>query len=187
MFRTLQINDTFSMRTCDIGDTVYMPVYNGIVIPCRVVGKEVVYEGGEGEGNIWGYFRDGEKPQWLKPTEEVGKGGWPKWKEIAEPTTRVVNEFLTVDEPVGHSVQLGDQVFETLREAMDCLVATSKKHLGRRLKEYRYGMARWIASTWRSGKLYGKTPRRDNQLLLDAFKAGRTNLFPAKRVYAKRR
>lgn len=187
MFRTLQINDKFSMRTCDIGDTVYMPVYNGIVIPCRVVGKEVIYESEDGASSIWGYFRDGEKPQWVKPSEELGEGGWHKWKEVEQPTTKVVNEFLTVDEPVGHSVQLDDQVFETLKAAMDCLLPTSKKHLARRLKEYRHSTARWIASTWRSDNRYGKPRRRENKELLDAFKAGKTNLFPPKRVYAKKR
>lgn len=187
MFKTLQINDKISMRTCDIGDTVYMPVYNGIVIPCRVVGKEVIYEGEDNTGSIWGYFREGEKPQWLKPTEEIGEGGWPKWKEIEQPTTRVVNEFLTVDEPVGHSVQLDDEVFETLEAAINCLLPTSKKHLARRLKEYRHGTARWIASTWRSGKLYGKPRRRENKELLDAFRKGKSDIFQPKKVYVKRR
>lgn len=179
MFRNLTISARHILRTCDIGDTVYLTTWQGIIIPCEVVGKDVVYE--HNGTTIWAYLTKGSKPKILAPV----MGEVFEWKEISElPSSNICNEFLVLDEPVGHSVQLGEQVFETLEEAREHVLPSRKKHLKRRLNHYRFKTARWVASTRCEGKKYGKVSRKDKKLLLDKYKQENPPFKP-KKVYVK--
>jgi hypothetical protein len=88
------------------------------------------------------------------PTEEKDENGWPVWVRKdpswlgdAEP----VNQFVWIDEPVGHSIQVGDHhdgLYLTLHEAQRNAIPSKKKHLKRRLRASRARVERFIASTW---------------------------------------
>ncbi len=179
MFKDLTISPQHKLRTCDIGDTVYLPTRRRIIIPCEVVGKDIVYQ--HNGSTVWVFLNKESSPKILLPIE----GEVFKWKEVSElPSSQICNEFLVVDEPIGNGVQLGHEVFETLEEARQHVSPSSKKHLKRRLNSYRFNLARWISSTRREGKKYGKVSRKDKKLLLDMYKRSNPP-FKSKKVYVK--
>jgi hypothetical protein len=90
------------------------------------------------------------------PTAEKDENGWPIY-ETKEPSwlgdAKPVNQFVWIDEPIGHGIQVGDKhdgLFLTLHEAQRCAVPSKKKHLMRRLRASRGRVENFIASTWKS-------------------------------------
>lgn len=88
------------------------------------------------------------------PTDKLDENGWnifehkdPSWLGDAKP----VNQFVWIDEPVGHSIQVGDHhdgLYLTLHEAQRHAIPSKKKHLKRRLRASRARVERFIAHTW---------------------------------------
>ena len=108
--------------------------YHRIVIPCVVEECVDVYVG-TGDETIW-HYRRLDSSENSVTTQSAGS--WLESKDesiLAGP--RRVNQFLWVDEPVGHSVTLGDECFLTLGEAIGTISPSSPRHLKRRLKATR--------------------------------------------------
>lgn len=61
-----------------------------------------------------------------------------------------INQFFWIDEPVGHSIQLGkhDNCFTSLNEAMKFANPSKKKNLLKRLNRHRKRVWNFIISTW---------------------------------------
>jgi hypothetical protein len=61
-----------------------------------------------------------------------------------------VNQFVWIDEPVGHGLwpDKSDGLFTTLNEALKYAVPSRKKRLRLRLKKYRRSFMNFIARTW---------------------------------------
>ena len=88
------------------------------------------------------------------PTEKLDENGWniyenkdPSWFGDAKP----INQFVWIDEPVGHAIQVGDHadgLYLTLQEAQRYAMPSKKKHLKRRLRASRANVERFIACTW---------------------------------------
>ena len=98
-------------------------------------------------------FADG-KDYVSVPLAEKGEDGWHKWEEH-DPSwlgdAKPCNQFVWIDEPVGHAVQVNDAydgLFETLQEAQKHAIPSKKKHLMRRLRAYRRRYHNFIARTW---------------------------------------
>lgn len=88
------------------------------------------------------------------PTDKIDDNGWNIW-EHKDPSwlgdAKSVNQFVWIDEPVGHSIQVGDRhdgLYLTLHEAQRDSIPSKKKHLRRRLRASRAKVERFIASTW---------------------------------------
>jgi hypothetical protein len=89
------------------------------------------------------------------PTVEKDENGWniyehkkPSWLGDA----KQVNQFVWIDEPVGHAIQVGDRhdgLFLSLQEAQRYAIPSKKKHLKRRLQAYRAHVQGFIAHTWK--------------------------------------
>ena len=62
------------------------------------------------------------------------------------------SQFFWIDEPVGHSVLLGEDIFLTLNEAFKVVRPSSPRHLKRRHKEWRTMMKNFILGTWKAAK-----------------------------------
>lgn len=146
---------------CHVGQTLYMPT-STIVIPVTVVEVEDIYAAdgvfkdagscGNGDCSVWMYTSiDGSKRA-SQGSIETDEHGWPTsvTRDPEEVIKKCVhaNQYLWIDEPVGHSVAIYDEVFFTLQEAMCYIRPSNKKHLRRRLKKYRGRVHRFIAHTW---------------------------------------
>lgn len=168
------------LQCLNLGDRVYMPVWNGnIVIPCTVVEEEWVYSHPEIDSSIWrhkGKDEDGNDYDFLtiSSNTETDELGWPiyhhiNWSEYQEQDKlKIVNQFVSVDEPIGHSVQEGDEIFLSLEEALQQLIPSRKKGLKQRLLRYRKNTQNFIAGTWGKNKHPGFDP------------------LPLKKVYVRR-
>ena len=126
-----------------------------IIVGCVVEETEDIYDAGLNK-SVWHYQDINGLDRVSIPTDEVDENGWNKYRHLTFdefskefPSAKRVNQFLTMDEPIGHSVQLGDDVFLSLNEALACAKPSKKKHLYRRLKNYRRSVTGFIASTWR--------------------------------------
>lgn len=139
------------------GRGYHYSTYRGdIIVP--VVAEEVseVYSHPENPElpACWRYRRSDGTDYVSVPTDKVDEGGWPiyeqkdpSWLGNAKP----VNQFVWIDEPVGHAIQVGDHhdgLYLTLHEAQRNAIPSKKKHLKRRLRASRARVERFIASTW---------------------------------------
>lgn len=139
------------------GGKVFYPVsYLKIIIPCTVVEVEDVFNYPEFKASIWRYSslaNDGSVGVKISvPTKEVDDLGWPIWRKGAESDLaglKQCSQFLCIDEPVGHSLLLGDDVFLSLEEARQQISPSNKKNLKIRLKKSRMNREKFIASTWK--------------------------------------
>lgn len=60
-----------------------------------------------------------------------------------------VNQFVDIDELIGHSIRVGDELFLTLQEAIDCAYSLNKRRAKRahkKLQARRKHTANWINS-----------------------------------------
>jgi len=136
----------------DFSTKVFYPVpWEKIVIPCSIVEITDIYTAPNVDGAIWHYrYPDGES-RVMVPTEEKDENGWPKSKEVdvsALQTMQRVNQLLYLDEPVGHDVQINNDAFLTLAEALAYVKPSRKKSLQARLRRFRGSSMRFIAMTW---------------------------------------
>lgn len=156
------------------GDKVFMILrvrgQGDIVVECTVSEINDIYDANLGK-SVW-YSRDiNGVDQASIPTAEVDENGWNKYRHLtlAEflkefPHAKRVNQILWLDEPVGHGIQLGDDVFPSLNEALLYAKPSKKKHLARRLKNYRRSVTGFIASTWeRNGERHPGFPKYPNK------------------------
>lgn len=129
------------------GTNLFMPVTlrsGTIVIPVVVIETSDVYT-------------VNNKTYWHNKTIEGREAIWVAENisysliEFLEkyPEAKKVNQFIWVDEPVGHSEQLGGGLFLTLNEALLWARPSKKRHLKRKLKAYRNQVHRFIAATWK--------------------------------------
>jgi len=136
-----------------VNDSKY---YRGdMVVECLILETQDIYSHPDPDFNVslwYNRFIDSKANHVSVPQKEVDELGWNKWKQ--EPPSFVeglnpVNQFLWIDEPVGHAVTLGDECFLSLSEAMTHARAGSRKHLKRRLVRSRGETQTFIAKTWR--------------------------------------
>jgi hypothetical protein len=141
---------------CEPGQKLYYSAWNDIVIPVTIWEVVDFYEG-------FSVIRPMIGPSYAsRPTEETDNGGWPihecieDYKDlIADKPIR--NQFLWIDEPIGHSLTLGDDIFLTLEEALSQIRPTNKKHLKQRLLYFRKRMSGFIRMTWKMNGESGPT------------------------------
>lgn len=139
-----------------VGDKVYYPIpWQKIVVPCIVIEVEDVFHSPTLKASIWRYaYLDANgtvSSEIAVPTEKTDDLGWPIWREGTEDDLTGLNQcsqFLCVDEPVGHSLLLGDDVFLSLEEARLKIAPSNKKNLKIRLQKERKLSEGFIASTW---------------------------------------
>lgn len=138
------------------GDKVWYIIrdYQGdMIVECTVKETSDVYDVEGLPGAVWAYRHlDPEHDHVSVPTKELNEGGWNIHKK--EPLTwlegkKPCNQFLWIDEPVGHGIMLGDECFLTLAEAMKAARPSSKKHLRQRLVASRRDTHKFIVSTWK--------------------------------------
>lgn len=150
---------------CKINDVLYQVCHDGygsFVVPVRVVEVEDIYD--DVNQSIWHYtYEDG--------SERVLQGG----KELTVDALvgkQKVNQYVWIDEPVGHSVSIDsfDDVYLTLNEALLNAHPSRKKHLRRRLKRYRNHFQSFISKTWID--VVGRLPKFEK--------------LPNKKVYVRR-
>lgn len=156
------------------GDKVFMILrvrgQGDIVVRCMVIETSDVYNAGL-KYSVWHYNDIDGRDETSIPIDEVDDNGWNKHRNLSFsefmkefPSAKRVNQFLWLDEPVGHGVQLGDDVFLSLNEALLYAKPSKKKHLARRLKNYRRSVTGFIASTWkRNGEKHPGFPKYPNK------------------------
>jgi hypothetical protein len=143
---------------CYVGQRLYMP-YETLIIPVEVVEIEDIYasdcgvfeDAGE-NCSIWMWTsKEGRRAS--QGSKEIDESGWnvflPRDPDEVLTKCKLVNQYVWLDEPIGHSVQLGDEVFLKIVEALQFIRPTNKKHLRRRLKQYRNNVHRFVAHTWK--------------------------------------
>lgn len=141
---------------CEPGQVVYYPSWGlgDIVIPCKIVEVINIYDWNDlgslwvhkSEYGCWGYY----------PTEERGEGGWPICKQINDFTELqelikdkpIRNQMYFVDEPIGHELTIGNEIFLTINEALSKIRPSKKKNLKQRLNLFRKRMSGFIKHTW---------------------------------------
>lgn len=132
----------------DPGTNLFMPITlrsGTIVVPVVVTETQDIYS--VNNKSYWySKFIDGSEGVYIDDNTKC------ILSEFLEkyPQAKKVNQFLWVDESVGHAIQLGDEVFLTLNEALLHAKPSKRKHLKRKLKAYRNSVHRFIASTWES-------------------------------------
>lgn len=127
-----------------------------IIVPVIATEVNDVYRHPTEPNSIWRYRCVDGADYILVPTGKKTELGWdipeerePSWLGDAKPT----NQFIWIDEPVGHAIQLGDEgLFLTLEEAQRYARPSKKRHLRRRLKQHRAIVQKFIASTWGKNK-----------------------------------
>jgi len=136
----------------DPGATVYMDLWGAkLVVECTVVEVDDIYSGLE--HSVWHFRNIDGTERGSTATEEKNELGWPIYRDVDKSELQAlerVNQFLWLDEPVGHAVQLGDECHLTLEEARKHIRPSTKKKMHRRLRQYRNGVHRFIADTWRA-------------------------------------
>ncbi len=126
-----------------------------LVVECTVLETQDIYSHPDPDFNVslwYNRYLDSREDHVAVPQKEINDLGWNKWKH--EPPSFVenlspVNQLLWIDEPVGHSIMLGDDCFLSLAEAMKHARAGNAKHLKRRLVASRGSTQRFIAKTWK--------------------------------------
>lgn len=142
------------VKLVNLGDTVYMPVrWERLVIPCKVIELNNVYQHADHSKSIWRYIEK-DRDELNVENDAVNEFGWPGydtfiWADYPDKDKlQQVNQFVWVDEYVGHAVQVGYDVFLSPNEALKYVPPSKKKHLKRRLKSYRNYTQAFIAGTW---------------------------------------
>lgn len=140
------------------GTGFHLTTYRGdIIVPVTAVEVTDIYTHPDPTRNaVWRHRRADGTDYIDVPTGEKNEQGWDVWekKEISwlngAPS---VNQFVWIDEPVGHAIQVGDYhggLYLTLHEAQRNAIPSKKKHLKRRLQYSRTRHQRFIASTWKT-------------------------------------
>jgi hypothetical protein len=134
------------------GDKVWYPFHNDIVVQAMVQECNDIYDNGS-KPALW-HYRFLDQPSYVSfPTDQKDENGWHIYKRLTEDVLVLqeharVNQLLWIDEPVGHDIQLGDECFLTLPEALANIRPTNRRHLKRRLKVARGCIRRFINHTW---------------------------------------
>ena len=130
------------------GDTLYFNFHafgrSSFACEVKVTGVELVLRDNESGKTTWAYIWEDGIPRRWHDTEE----GEPI-KVL--PSHEIVNFFFNIDEPVGHSVQLGgyEHVYRTLEEALYWAhpwKSIRRKKVFKALRAYRGIFNRWIGN-----------------------------------------
>ncbi len=132
----------------ELGTTVYFVLHYRFIISAKVVEIQ----------NIWSV--DNGNPIWenlsleaegYSEQQEDSVSGEFKFNKVGIPSSaKWVNQILWIDEPVGHGVQIGDEVFLTVQEARNSLSQPRPKYkygAWRKVKQWRRNSMDFIAST----------------------------------------
>lgn len=133
------------------GDKVWYAFPEGLIVQATVLTCEDIHTNGDKPALMAYYQADGTMEVSV-PTVQKGENGWTIYDmQGAEALQghRRVNQFLWIDEPVGHSIQLGDECFLTLTEALAAIRPSNGRHLKRRLKAARNAVYKFIVHTWK--------------------------------------
>jgi len=130
--------------------------YRGdIIVPVIATEVDEIYSHPDDLGTCWSHrFVDSSQDYVAVPTAEKDENGWNVWEH--KPLSwlgdmKPCNQFVWIDEPVGHGIQVGDEhdgLFLTLHEAQRHALPSKKKHLARRLRASRSRVYSFVASTW---------------------------------------
>lgn len=160
------------------GTTVYYPILNeDIVVETTVRCSEDVYSD---NGNTLWHFRyaDGvSKYDGVLNNEQEDT----RLKAIVD-NNKPVNQFLDINEPIGHALWINDEVFLSVDEALRCVNPSKKKHLRRRLKRWRMRSVQWILSTHCIAGRYGAPPKRGEPAISEMLRM----YNPNPRIYVRR-
>lgn len=159
------------------GETVYLLTDTDIIIPSKIIECHDVYDAGD--RSVWHYrYLESQYDYVSVSTDEKDEDGWNKYerKDISFLNgLRKCNQFIWIDEPIGHGVTLDDPydgVFTSLKKAREHAKVTKPKHLKRRLNDYRNSVHKFIKWTWDNSGDTEKHPGFDP--------------LPMKKVYVRR-
>lgn len=121
--------ESYVRFVAELDQTLYFEPLPGLVIPVKVLeisdvhvaSEDVVKQHGLTSDTLW-VKRDASGIHCTGYVAETKENPWG----FAELPTSVlegserVNQFVWIDEPVGHSIQIDDEVFLTVQEALAC-------------------------------------------------------------------
>jgi hypothetical protein len=150
----------FDKKVLSPGDKVFM-IHNlrgngrwmELVVEATINETVNIYSHPERNVSIWHYrYLDSKKERATAATDKIDENGWPIHEEISLDLVRTLplaNQMLWLDEPIGHAVNLDDECWLTLEEAMWCVrFPCKKKGLRRKLKRARQRVQGFIRKTW---------------------------------------
>lgn len=134
----------------DPGANVYVPLYRAkLVVSATVLEVDDIYSGLDSA--VWWYRNIDGTERGSTSTKEKDELGWPIPREVDKSelkNLKRVNQYLWLDEPIGHGVALGGEAFLTLEEARKEIKPSTKRKMHRRLRQYRRSIYGFVASTW---------------------------------------
>lgn len=155
------------------GDHYNSNRYRGdIIVPVVVEEVDEIYSHPNHElPACWSHrFIDSKDNYVAVPLAEKDENGWNKYTHedlSCLGNAKPVNQFVWIDEPVGHGIQVGDiwdGLFLTLQEAQRHAIPSRKKHLRRRLHAYRNRIYNFVRRTWEvNGERYPFVPKHSNK------------------------
>ncbi len=164
----------------EIGDKVFLTCYS-FIIPVKIIELCNVHLTTD-DKTLWS-FETKDRKYHSVDTGMENTMGWPIWKEEEGiPDLPLMNQFIVVNWPIGHSIQIGENCFQTLEEARKYICISSKRKLGRRLRKDRTDSMAFIASTWDSRKT-------NKHICLRRFKQANPDwntLYHLRKVYTKK-
>ena len=141
--------EPFPLILCELGEMVFLSLRD-LVVPATIIGLSNIYVNPavHKTKGFWGYITK-DSQRFDIPTGKTNQDGWDMYHTQNEipPDSVIVNQFLNIDEPVGHDVQIGDEAFGSLNEALETILPSSKRHLKRRLQKWRRESIEFIASS----------------------------------------
>lgn len=138
------------------GQQVFYPIIRqNIVVPATVVEVNDIYSHlvEEDHPTLWvNRYLDGRVEMLQERRDVIDDNGYYLFGDVPFDRIfdyRLINQFIWLDEPTyGHEIQVGDECFLTLPEALKQINPGSKRHLKRRLQDHRRRNNRFVASTW---------------------------------------
>mgnify|MGYP001578229443 FL=1 len=103
-----------------VGDKVFYPTSSFLIVECPIVETSEVINCPRLNETIWHNTYEDGTTKVLVPSKKKDECGWPIWRKATRRDLEgctVVNQFLWIDEPVGHSIHLEDECFLTLKES----------------------------------------------------------------------
>ena len=156
----------------DPGQKVFYSIWREcIVVPAIIdeINEHVTLD--DGRSGIINRYIDSSQDNFYLRTDTLDANGWNIFeiqKEVP-PVKSVYNQLIWIDEPVGHAVLLGDEIFLTLQAALSGVSPSKKKNLKRRLQRERRRKMEYITLSRSKVGLETKWPK-----------------YPEKKIYVHR-
>lgn len=147
--------EEYEFATFQLGEKVFYPFDWYRVVEATITGLSDVYQVPGFEYSIWAYTNE-TGFHVAMPSGNKNEGGWdiPNWTNQLPDGAELVNQFIDIDEPVGHSIQYypdypgESEFFLTLEEALAHVKPSKRNKKPRiKLKQYRNRRAGFIGGT----------------------------------------